>query len=296
MRWLIVILGATGLLGGLALGLAPRLKRATLRVAIQTRDGNAEDEARLAGVALALEERDGRAGGWRLATAHQTVGADGILRVPRPPAHTLLYAVQPPLDLRDGAGTLLMGVDGAEEAVLVAAWARSRGLARLEELPPFRTSSPVGPAPKKGAAGRPRRAPPDLAPLAAELLAKAPDAVTLLTAPRWLLVDGYAEIRRAGFGGPVFIPGHILTERTLGSLEGARVALAPLRLPPSGFPHPHPFAYAAYRGTLAYVDTLSENIYLDPLEQARTQPSAFLSLSDEAAIYELRNGRLELSK
>ena len=84
------------------------LHRPPLRVAVELEAGSADDAAIAAGVALAIEERDGKAGPWRVLAANQTRYPNTWQTdFPEPRAHTLLYGLKAPPRLPGPAGPLL---------------------------------------------------------------------------------------------------------------------------------------------------------------------------------------------
>src|SRR5688572_28699517 len=135
MRWLVAALGTIGLAGGIYLGLEPRLRRPELRVALNLRVGDAADAALAAGVALALEDRDERAGRFRVKTAHQT-HAPGRGVVPNPRAHTMMYGLQLPALLRaEGSDAPLYWPRDTLTIDAIRAWMAREGLTRLTVAP-----------------------------------------------------------------------------------------------------------------------------------------------------------------
>jgi hypothetical protein len=306
MRWLVAALGVVGLAGGVYFGMAPRFRRSELRVALNLRPADPDDAALAEGVGLAIEERDERAGRYRLKTAHQTVQANGLIDRPHPCAHTMLYGLerhgQP---LVDAGSTRLLLPPGDEQARILLEWMRSRGLKRLS-LP---LSGYSGPAPKKGR-GRERgdveRAAPaagietsvfitrgkDAEGVAAEILVTRPDAVLLSSRFPFSSAALIARLREQGFDGSVFLWASRLRNDPMPDLEGGLGVLAPLKPAPAGFRHPHPFAYVGYRGALDYLDVLDANPQMDPLDAAKREyAAAFEALRDEPRVYELKGGR-----
>jgi hypothetical protein len=253
-----------------------------LRVALELRPSNIGDEALAAGVALAIDERDERAGRWKVRAAHQVLNPNGSRTIPRPGAHVMVPGLRMPRVL--GTEEILLPPAREKEALL--AWMAGAGYARL------------------GGYGRltlkqDRRRPSGAAP-AAEIvdyiLSDAPDVVLLGWGPPTLL----GRLRESGFQGPVFLEWGSLFESRLAAYEGFRLLLSPLRPPPADFAgrHPHPNAYAGYRAALRYFDVLDSSPAADPLELAlKIRPSeGYLDLRDEPRVYEVRNGRPEPSK
>lgn len=294
MRGLIASLAVAGILAALVFTLGPRLRPPTLRVALNVDVTSPEDAALVEGVAAAFEEREGRAGRWRVATAHQLIRPVGGLEIPKPCAHTMLRGLEKPYSLRSPDGTDLFPIlDALEESDLISAWGRERGLKRIWERYDLR------PVPgKKIPRVRHFGYDPDL--VAVGILETGPDIVLLHGGYGGMIDVLLARFRSVGFDGPVFLPSRLLMWNTLTSYDGTRVVLARLKPAPPAFVerHPHPFAYVAYRGTLDYLDALDRNRGANPLELAPAvvPSSAFRELLDEPRVYEIRGGRLEPSK
>jgi hypothetical protein len=291
MRWLVATLGALGLAGGVYLGLQPRLSRPVLRIALNLRPEDPDDAALAAGVALALEDRNDRAGRWRLKTAHQTVRAKGKVEIPRPCAHTMLVGLESPEDLVDGDARRLFPVSAADEAERILEWMKSRGLGRIDTLVRTRAALPL--THRAEAAG-----------IAIGRI-KGGDAQT---DPVYIPFLGGS--RPPGFyvryhqvdpsRGPVFLSGGGLSMADLPGLEGCYVVLATLRPAPPDFArrHPHPLAYVAYRGALRAFDALENRPDADPVAVAGSwgSGSAYHDLQEQAVLYQILGGRLEPSK
>ncbi|HEX7897739.1 MAG TPA: hypothetical protein VF950_08250 [Planctomycetota bacterium] len=308
MRWLVATLGVLGLAGAIYFGLEPRLRRPELRVALYLRPSDPDQAALAAGVALAIEERDERAGRYRVKAAHQIIQTDGSVDIPRPGPHTLLYGLEMPLHWSSDGPAL--PVDASREATILLAWMRDRNLTRLAlPLPPPR---PVGAAARKQPPS-PRQAwtPSELelaAPAfhvetiafemtarnrdgwAAEILATRPDVVHL--------PSRFYGVRRAlesaGFQGPVFAASESAREN-LYAIQDHLIVLAPLGTsPPPDFlsRHAHPYAYAGYRATLRYLDVLDTNPKADFTAVAKFPLwSGFDDLQLEPRVYRVHAGR-----
>ena len=131
MRWLTPILGAIGLLAATYLGLRPRLKRPVLRIALQLKHGDPDDQALADGLARAIEERDARAGRWRLETGHQYERGMSV-DFPEPRAHLMLYGAHWPGLLTGSSGERLLRLDVRTQLTRAEAWAVERNLPRVE--------------------------------------------------------------------------------------------------------------------------------------------------------------------
>jgi hypothetical protein len=290
MRWLFPILGTFALTGGFYMALAPRVFRPVLRVALELEPGNPDDDARAAGLALAIEDREERAGRWRLATAHQTRQPNGALVFPKPRAHTMIHGLEAPHTLPGPEGPLLR-VHGKAGETFLSTWMKARGLERLAEFGPDYNSNYASLG-----AGPPN---PRALQRANEVIQARPEVVVLYG---WLGPgpEEFKALRAAGFSGPVFLGMGWISTPSLGGFEGALIILSPLMPVPPEFQrrHPHPFAYTAYRGALTYFDALDAERQADPLDLARNLwgGSVFDLYRDEPRVYEVRNGRLEPSK
>jgi len=287
MRWMVAALGAIGLAGGIYFGLQ-RVKRPVLRVALEWEASNADDGACAAGLELALDERDYRAGSFRLASGHQIWHPNSRnLEFPTPRAHTMMYGVERPQYLPGPDGPLLM-VDAQRSEEVIRAWMRERNLERFARYDPF--SGNLGIRLRHPDPGH-------------EVLESRPDVVLLYS---YYGIDAgeFQRVRAAGFQGPIFLS---FSPRWFGAwslslsgLEGARFVLAPLKPAPPDFHrrHPHPFAYAGYRGTMRYLDALDADPAGNPLQIVRgfERASIFDELLDEPRIFEVRGSRLEPSK
>jgi hypothetical protein len=282
MRWLVAALGVIGLAGAVYFGLEPRLRRPVLRIAINQRFLNADDQALAEGIALALDERDFRAGRYRVATAHQVYGpGGGNLEIPTPRAHTMLYAMESLPALRaEGDERTLVSVNKQRETEAIRAWMRDRGLSRVEAVGLVRLL-------------RTAETSEDLQdPFAAWLQANRPDV--LYYRGNRFPSDLHQRLRAAGYKGAVFISSGSVAEAAVPPAETCYVVLAPLKSAPPDFlrRHPHPFAYVGYRGTLRYLDALDADIQADPIQLARNLPrsSAFDDLQEEPRVYEIKAG------
>lgn len=288
MRWLLAILGGLALAGGFYMALAPRVFRSVLRVALELEPGNPDDDARAAGLALAIEDREERAGRWRLATAHQTRQPNGALVFPKPRAHTMLHGLDAPLSFQGPEGPLLP-VRPLERTAAIQAWMKGRGLECLVEL---RSSyGSFGMIDDESPNALSGEGP-------GEVLQSRPDAVVLVGLGSH--EKNFKALRDAGFQGPVFFGTRWISMSYLLTFDGAFIVLAPALPAPSEFRkrHPHPFAWAAYRGALVFFDALDAERQADPLDLARHLwgGSVFDLYRDEPRVYEVRNGRLEPSK
>jgi len=85
MRWVVAAVGALVLAAGVYLGLRPRWTRPVLRVGIDFKAGSVESEALAAGVALAFNDRDERAGPFRVtAVRADPLASKRHFRIPLP--------------------------------------------------------------------------------------------------------------------------------------------------------------------------------------------------------------------
>src|SRR5688572_14497352 len=131
MRWMIPLLGALGLFGAAYLGLRPRLKRPVLRIALELTPGCPDDQALAEGLTRAIEERDARAGRYRLETAHQFRRGLNV-EFPEPRAHLMLYGAHGPGILIGANGERLLRVDVQRQRARAETWAAERRLRRVE--------------------------------------------------------------------------------------------------------------------------------------------------------------------
>lgn len=277
MRGVLAVMAVLGLIAAVYLGLRPLLHRPPLRVALELKEGDADDAALAAGVALAIEERDGAAGPWRVSAAHQIRHAGGLVLFPTPPAHTMLYGLKPPEYLPGPAGPLLP-LTRSEEEALIREWMRGRDLKRLSFHDPHTFergfSDPLDPI--------------------AVVLKEQPDVI-LMHPTLGVRVSDVQELRKAGFQGPLFLGWRAawFWPQAIGQ-DGDYHVLAPLKSPPSGFRHPHPFAYVGYRGALRYFDALDKDPKVNALGLAASfyGHSLFQEMRERPRIYRVRDGRL----
>lgn len=289
MRWLPLLLGALVFAGGFYVALAPRVFRPVLRVALELEPGNPDDDARAAGLALAIEDREERAGRWRLAAAHQIRQPNGALSFPKPRAHTMLHGLDAAHSLQGPEGPLL-SPRPLERTAAIQAWMKGRGLERLVELRSDYMGS-FGMIDDEARGVPSGRGP-------GEVLQSRPDAVVLGGVGSH--AKNFKALKEAGFQGPVFFGTRWISMSYLLTFDGAFIVLAPALPAPPEFRtrHPHPFAWAAYRGALVYFDALDADRQADPLDLARNLwgGSVFDLYRDAPRVYEVRNGRLEPSK
>jgi len=278
MRWLLPLLGALGLLAGTYLGLRPRLNRPVLRIALQLKPGDPDDQALAEGLARAIEERDARAGRWRLETGHQYERGLTV-DFPEPRAHLMLYGAHWPGLLTGSNGERLSRVDARTQLAVIKAWASSKRV-EIGDLYDYNSnyaSLGLGPISQH------------VRNEVTHIVCADPDVVFLCS---WGGVDieHVAALRAAGFSGPLFVSA--LGVSNLSGFEGAFVVLSPLKPPPPGFSSP--FAYTGYAAGIRLFDALDANPLADPLQIAGG--AVLTELEDAPRIYEVRNGRLEPSK
>ena len=311
MRWLVALVGAAALLLASWWVLRLRWSRTELRVALNLRPGDPDDMALSAGVNLALDERDFRAGRYRLKTAHQTVQPNGRLSIPNPGAHTMLYGLRPVQILRaEGSETPLFRLDAVRECRLLLAWARTQGRKRvvvvLRRFPPDLEPDFLPLPPREPLAVALEQEGPG-AGLEATTLNIDPDAGLLRSEEDLVFVTTHVQyspdflprLRRGGFEGPIFLAAALLTgipHPLLARGEGGRVFLAAMAPLPPDFlrRHAHPLAYLGYLGTRRYLDDLDAEPTADPYKVAQKRQRATLSeeLLAEPRIFVIRNGRL----
>lgn len=289
MRWLVALLGAAALVAGAWVSLL-LTRRAELRIALNLRPGDPDDAALAAGVDLALEEREFGAGRYRLKAAHQTVQPNAWSPSrPDPCAHTMLYGLDSPATLPvEGDGRAFLGVNALLEEQVIRGWMQHRSLERLEQVAWWTFNMP-----RSGIQRRLPEEDPDPPDEVTEWIReKRPDLIRISSVGGISLLH---DIRKAGFGGPVFMNGNIVSGKDLPSLTGCRVILAPLA-PPSDFLrlHTHPFAYVGYRGMLRYLDALDSSPDADFAALARESghPPTIDLLLGEPRIFVVRDGRL----
>ena len=277
MRGVLAALAVLGLTAALCLGLRSVLHRPPLRVALELREGDPDDAALAAGVALAIEERDGAAGPWRVSAAHQIRDPGGMVLFPIPRAHTMLFGLQLPGYLPGPTGPLLSVAPSREESI-IREWMRGRGLERLAVLDPHSfqggSASPSDPI--------------------AHVLGDRPDVI-LMRSTFGVRLSDLQDLRKTGFQGPLFLGWRAAWSwpKAIGQ-DGDYQVLAPMKAPPPGFRHPHPFAYVGYRGAMRYFDALDKDPKVNPLGLAASTYGygLFHDVCDEPRIYIVRNGRL----
>lgn len=294
MRWVVAVVGALALMATAWLGLRERLTRPVLRVGIQLRDGGVGDDAVMKGVALALDERDGRGGRFRVEVFPQ------LVHFSKTHHKMWMPGLDVPGERQDESGAPLIDPDLDAQAERILDWSKARGLRRVA-LPTSWRHSPtkvnanssyasLGQRPSLGEALEKRMPASDLhwsqerdpERLIRWTLEARPDLVVLEDAPGLV-----AEIRAAGYGGALFISS--FNQADLKGLDGCLAVLSPLKPTPPDFVrrHPHPFAYAGYRAALRFLDALDDGT---PPEEL-CFPSIFDDLVDAPRVYELQNGR-----
>lgn len=304
MRWVLGAAGALALMAATYLAMRPRLTRPVLRVGVQVRSGSAGHDAIAAGAALALEDRDERAGPFRVSLVREDVFAGKVSSKVWMPG---LAQVPEAWTAEDGTTLIPPDFDGLADGI--AAWANARGLRRvalptsprLVKFVPDSNSNyaSLGPGQSLGQYLEKRMSTSDFIwpPKNVELPIEALVRLAVDARPDLIVLEGNEcparPLRDAGYTGPLFISDDSL-DMSNPDLEGCLMLLAPLKPSPPDFRrrHPHPFAWAGYRGALRFLDALDEGT---PPEEL-CFPSIFDDLVEAPRVYELRKGRFVASK
>lgn len=324
MRWLLGFIAAAIVLLTVGWILRARHARELLRIGVLVVEDEPESAALLEGAARALEDRDGRAGRWRVELVPHHLYAEGATS--RRPFDARIPGLQESRMWTAPDGTPLVPSAPAEEAALILQWAKRRGLRNLcvpgfdsEEhraiehsisvlgaVPLGQPMFPVASALRGGAAAQGlvlERRPWDcvhsclpLGPGPSPELQNL-DLLVVENMPCRLPQHGrlasVSGLRAGGFRGPVFIAAHVLDQIldvNPASADECFVVLSPLKPSPPAFQGSHPYVYAGYRAAVRFFDLLDADSKTDP--RTVTAPSVFEELREPARLYRIRKGAL----